>query len=381
MSFTAETNPSPPTIYDDIDRQRAAYDDASTWFAEALPGSLRTNFEFAFDGHELYGRDGRPMAPIFRKAVAQAEAVAEQRPNLVFELRRRQLESEEYSEMLAVARADAPNTMVVVSDFPAELQDVEQDIGGYNVSRQQTMLRVISRQPDGRLNMTTQSLDQSDRPALEAIYGYFNLRPKEGELLGQRIHADIAESEQRYLIDRLTGIYDRQLAENYGGSWYAGRPAEQAPDTYDFVKNQHDLLARFVGALLTDRTSAEDMRHEVAATMTKRLRLQQQEISAELTNPTGSLEQEIAQAAAEARAQGLVFSGCGGTAGSESENQLQQSGYGNKTSEETAYSFDKKMFCVVCQAPPSKDEKPKMCGPCGICRTCDFRLKVKTKAA
>lgn len=39
------------------------------------------------------------------------------------------------------------------------------------------------------------------------------------------------------------------------------------------------------------------------------------------------------------------------------------------------YSFDKKMFCVVCQAPPKKEDKPKRCGPCGICKSCDGKLK------
>lgn len=45
------------------------------------------------------------------------------------------------------------------------------------------------------------------------------------------------------------------------------------------------------------------------------------------------------------------------------------------------YSFNKKMFCVVCQAPPKHSEKPKWCGPCGICRTCDSKLTAKTAVA
>lgn len=383
MPFTAETRPTSTIIYDSVDQQQAAYNNASTWLAETLPGSLRTSFEFSFDGHELYGQDGSPLAPVFRNAIIDAEAIAEQRPNLVFELRRRYIEAEEYDDMLAMARGEAPNTTVVVSDFPHELQTAAQDVGGYNVARKQTMLRVINRQNDGSIKITTQSLDLSDRPALEAIYGYFNIWPQQGELLGQRIHDDIDGQEQPYLIDRLMGIYDRQLTENYGGSWFAGRASDHAPDTYDFVKQQHDLLALFVGSLLTDKTAAEKMRYDVAATMAKRLSLLQI-IESPATLPymqTIPLEQEIAQNGAEARARGLGFSGCGGTVGVETGDQLKQSGYGSKTNESTTYSFDKKMYCVVCQAPPSKAEKPKMCGPCGICKACDFRLKTKTKAA
>jgi hypothetical protein len=42
------------------------------------------------------------------------------------------------------------------------------------------------------------------------------------------------------------------------------------------------------------------------------------------------------------------------------------------------YSFNKKMFCLVCQSPPGINAKPKWCGPCGICRQCDSRLKLVT---
>ncbi len=48
---------------------------------------------------------------------------------------------------------------------------------------------------------------------------------------------------------------------------------------------------------------------------------------------------------------------------------------------EEKYDFDKEMHCVVCQAPPKEEEPKKMCGPCGICKTCDTKLRRKTKAA
>ena len=382
MSLTAETVPPSNRFYEEIDRKRATYDDASTWLAETLPGSLRTSVEYHFDGHELYGHDGRPMAPVFYNAIIDAEAIIEKRPNLAFEPRRRRLEMEEYRDMLAMARGEAPNSMVVVSDFPAELQNAKRDIGGYNVARQQTMLRVITRKSDGKLNMTSQSLDLSDRSALEAIYRHFNLRPKQGELLGQRIHADLAEVDQPYLSDRLKGIYDRKLAKNYGGKWYAGRPGDYAPDTYDFVRRQHDLMARYVGALLTNPTNPEELHHDIAATMLNRLN--QQTSGARIDEapmPAIKLEQEIARAATEARALGLVFSACGGSFGGDTEKQLQQAGYGNKTNESSSYSFNRIMYCEECQKPPEKNEKPKMCGPCGICKACDLRLQTKAKAA
>ena len=54
-------------------------------------------------------------------------------------------------------------------------------------------------------------------------------------------------------------------------------------------------------------------------------------------------------------------------------------GKDKKNTGETKYSFDKEMFCVVCQAPPKKEEKKKMCGPCGICKGCDAKIRAKAK--
>lgn len=44
------------------------------------------------------------------------------------------------------------------------------------------------------------------------------------------------------------------------------------------------------------------------------------------------------------------------------------------------YSFDRKMYCLVCQAPPKDNDKPKWCGPCGICRSCDNKIQAKNSS-
>ena len=94
-----------------------------------------------------------------------------------------------------------PNTIMVVSDFPPELCDYPQDVGGYNVSRQQTYLRIYGRQTNGRMVMFSQSLDLSNRQALEQIYDFFGVQPQPGELLSQRLHIDLPDNEQNNLIN------------------------------------------------------------------------------------------------------------------------------------------------------------------------------------
>src|SRR5690606_20043780 len=117
------------------------------------------------------------------------------------------IEYEEYQDMLAMARGDLPNTMVVVSDFAPERMNATRDVGGYNVTRKQTMLRVITRSADGKLKMYSQSLDGSNRKALESMYAFLGFDVRHGELLSQRIHTDIDKHEQELLVDQLMGVY------------------------------------------------------------------------------------------------------------------------------------------------------------------------------
>ncbi|MGH7142191.1 MAG: hypothetical protein ACREF5_01810 [Candidatus Saccharimonadales bacterium] len=381
MAARAEKLPGQYDNHDQIDRQLGLYDEASTLFAETLDGNMRTEFLLRFDGEELYSHDGQALKSVFQDSINAAEKLAESQPNFLFELRRRQIELEEYQDMLALARSGKHNTMVVVSDFPPELMTAKESMGGYNKSRQQTMLRVITRQAGGSLRMISQSLDRSNRPALEAIYAHFGLKPNDGELLGQRIFTEIAQEEQVYLDDFLTGLYDKSLTDQYGGHWYAGRSSGDTDNTYDFVRRQSDLLHYYVQSRLDNSDWVEKLDYNVAATFAKRFKRYSELKYDYQFNPSGlphNLMAEVANDGAKAQAQGLSFNSCGTTLGP-SESDLQKAGYGNKTNEASSYKFDKKMYCVVCQVPPKETEKPKMCGPCGICQKCDLKLSSHPK--
>jgi hypothetical protein len=367
--------------------------DTITWLAEALNGSMRSSFEFRTDGLDLYGEDGGSMREVFDDAIDAAKVITSQKPNLLFELRRRLIEAKEFDEMLAMARGEGKNTMVVISDFPPELMQAAEDVGGYNVHRQQTMMRIITRQPNGRIRMITQSLDRSDRDGLEAIFRMFNIKPTPGELLGQRVSVDLDEHQQTTLPDVLTDVYDDVLSAKFGRSWHAGielEPHTRYIDTYQFAHDQVDLIEWFVQAKLEDPGQAEQLRFRLAATATERYKKAQRRNGLyavpALTRYRPQHEQayiaELLSAemdAAERRAvsAGMVFSGCGASIRANdpsTESQLSQSGYGNQSSEKTKYKFDRTMHCVSCQAPPKKGEGKKSCGPCGLCRSCDKKF-------
>jgi len=363
--------------------ERQLYDDTTTWLAEVLDGQMRTRFEYTFDGKELYGGDNTPLEPIFTGAIKAAEHLG---ANLGFEERRRRIEHEEYLEMIAMAAGKRPNTMVVVSDFPAELFDAQADVGGYNVARRQTMLRVISRQDDGALVMRSQSLDGSNRRALETMYKQLGFKVDDGELLGQRMQLDLPSAEQEFLIDSLTGIYDRSLTAMYGGDWYAGRSPARLLNTYDFVCQQQDLVQNFVSCKIQEPGQAESLRYGLAAAMVQRFKRPNGHHQPPLVQYMGTVPAVFAEmhlAANVAKAEGRTYSGCGISASAKKDgmldtiDELLEAGLGNKTSPKENYKFDKKMHCVKCQAPPKKDEAKKMCGPCGICPACDVQLRKK----
>ena len=363
------------TIPNEHDAHLRFYDDTTTLMAEMLDGSMRTVFDYYYDGHDLYSHDGGALKPLFKEAIRDAEKLVAKNPNLAFELRRRWTENGELNDMLAMASGDAPNTMVTVSDFPPELMDATEDVGGYNVRRKQTMLRVITRQADGSLRMYSQSLDGSDRQALESIYHEMGFDPEAGELLGQRMHLEVPDDDQEYLIDKLMGIYDRSMQTSYGGNWYPGRQPVDYRNTYEFVCGQTDLLEAFTNSV---ESLDQHKVYNLAAALQNRYTNKPMPANIHVAPRMNPLW-EMQHAGNIARAENKSFSGCGITlnvgGSSDLNSEFSEQGYGNQTNEETKYNFDKKMHCVVCQQSPKKDEAKKMCGPCGICRTCDAKLK------
>jgi hypothetical protein len=363
-----------PAVFETgFDQNRRDYDDVTTLFAEMVNGSMRTPFEYGYDGADLRAQDGSVMRTIFEASLAEADRIADNNPNLAFEVRRRRWEIDEHYDMLKMAKGQLPNTMVVVSDFPPELMDASEDSSGYNVARKQTMLRVLTWNGQ-RLHMHSQSLDRSNRQALEAIYASLGYQPRVGELLGQRMHVALDVVEQSFLIDKLTAVYDKSLREQYGGSWHAGRaPADMGQlNTYDFVREQHDVIQM---ALQQKRLGQLDI-YGIAATLQERfnrnIAAQPAEIMARYLDPLHNLASEILQASTIARTIGRVFSACGLSVGAVQESglsdQLSEAGYGDKTKEELSWHGGKikSGTCVNCK----KQTKVGVASWCKACIKC-----------
>lgn len=364
-----------------VNHELERINDEATWLAEALYGSMRSEFEFEYDGEDLVAVDGRRLGPIFDTAITDAKEMVQSSPNLLFELRRRIVEHEEYAEMLAMAQGHGPNIMIVVSDFPEELMSSSEDVGGYNAKRKQAMVRVITRDNDGVIKIRSQSLDKSDRQSLEKIYASFGVVPEDGELLGQRISLDLPEQWQAPLVDSIRDTYDQELTEQFDGTWFAGiaiGDVYRKQSTYDFVVQQRDVLEWLTENIQAQPAKASQFRYNAAALIEKRYTSENDIKKVILSSEYIALNIDAMarQAGNAAKQEGKTYSGCGMSlaSGEIAENQIDDAGYGNKTEADESYSFNKVMHCVVCQSPPKKGEGKKNCGPCGICKSCDKKL-------
>lgn len=320
--------------------------DLRTQFAELVNGNMRTDFELRLEGHDLVGEDGRSMLEVNEKGRQDAKEAVRENPQLWFEIGRRDHDEDEVHELIGMAAGYGPNTKVVVSDFPDALMDTEKDVGGYSVTRKQTMLRVYIRKEDGVLQMFSQSLDGSNRQGLEAIYSRFDKVPEEGELLGQRIDKELSEDEQVNLVDELTGIYDRELSAQFGGEFYAGRRPADLRNTYDFVCAQEDLIEECIrlekNGWLTDK-----FMYDTAALMNKRFKLLKTEQAIPVIKTAvayneaeiAMLHQQLRVSGVEARQRGESFSACGVTLNGNGldgslESLMKLAGFGNKSLDE-----------------------------------------------
>lgn len=359
-----------------FDYERRRLDDTVTWLAEVLPGAMCTPVEYHLRGDDLYTADGQSVEAMFNDSIEDAKRLPR---HLSFESRRRDLEKDEFCDMVKMARGELfdketgkqINTIVVESDYPPELMHVSKDIGGYNGKRKTAMQRVIVATKTG-VKIITTSLDGSDRQALEAIYEFCGYQAEPGELLGQRMLLTLDEYEQELLPGCLREVYDAELSRQYGGEWHAGRRRKKGEhqNTYEFVKAQTDLLDYYLQT--TTRFGGGKAEYNLAAAMKKRF--EGGGGARKLRMPGFSIVQkarvkeELEVAGKRALFSGEVFSGCGASIGGEGERS--QLGYGNRSVQDHLGPLDFECQNGHPNSRPYGEKIPK-CTTCGIKVSCD----------
>jgi hypothetical protein len=355
--------------------------------AELLYGGMRTSFDFTYEGQEIIAEDGSSMDEIFDESIAVAKQMTIGEPSLLFELRRRIIERGELEDMKLMAEGslltnegEKANTIIVLSDFPEELMDAKEDLGGYNVSRKQTMMRIIHEKDDGTISVITRSLDGSNRQALEEVGALVGHEFEEGELLGQRINLNLPSQWQSNLENKLVDTYDNSLSAQKGGSWHAGieQPDNRAHiNTYEFAEAQTDLIEWFTNLKMSDPTGAEKVRFQLAATVDARYErfvaisnesngnISSTVSEAKVTinayrNTRTDLQEEMGRASRRAALGRKTFSGCGVSSTAESETDddddlattaSDRMGYGNRSRGGKGDCEFKSKKCPECKRP------------------------------
>lgn len=323
------------------------YEDECTWLAETLNGSMRTSFNLKVINGEICSEEKdengvmryRKLRTMFEEGAEYAQKRAATDSRVAFEPEREKKHLIELDIMEKMIAGQAPNTMIVVSAFPESLSgEDEEDIQGYKPKLRRSMLRVITANQDGTIDVKTQSLDNTNQEALLAIYGEMNWpidKNIDSEcMLGERMHLELSAEKQACLMAKLTGAYDNVLREKNGGDWRAGRrQPELVGNTWDFVLAQQDILKHHLADIAplikqirahhkdSDEASLGKLRAIAAATIRDRYEGRRRE-------HTGDVASEMHASVSAAAANNETFGGCGLTVKlSAQEDMMQKMGY------------------------------------------------------
>lgn len=364
-----------------------------SYLVEGAERASRTEFRLRREGgHLVYFRDGqwRPYQMMLETGltVARNEAVADHRKSFLYQAAERDWE---YGLKMQSLRPG--DSVIWDSRYP---YNVEAHYGpefmrevGMNPDRKMGFMYRAYCLEDDSVVLETQTVDNSDDEAFDAA------------LTVPRYDAAVD-------LDTLVRTYDGTLRKKYGKTYYAGREGESSHNAWQDIVVHHQDLAEYllqgIETIAMQALFGEELEHAVKqhiygvwAAFKSRLDRQSTQIIPTALTPGIAgrvmLEQEVRGALNTFAREGRQMIGCGGAVkvfdkqlGSPTAlfaadpADVFSAIFGQKKSE--TYKFDKKMFCVVCQTPPTKQEQKlqskKMCGPCGICKACDKKLSKKS---
>lgn len=315
------------TQHRSFEKSQQLHEDVDTWLAEVLDGEMHSSFDFVPDGDDLTAEDGRHMLPVLDAALQHTIREARINPLIAPEVDRSHAEREEFLDIIDMAQGNGPNTLVSIWEIPDYVLQHGADIGGYRYNLRRAMLRIAHRLPDGRIRIESQSLDSGFRPGFEALYDHLGQpEPRADVLYRQPIRCEIDEDQAAALREELRDRYDSALYLKTGLKHTAGRTEEPVVDTYNFVRDQHDLVDTFVATHAHKHMDEIDEDEYVNLAAAMKRRMEGRKVAAP------DVASEMNGAGNSARENGETFSGCGMTvlsrANNTAEAQLAMLGFG-----------------------------------------------------
>lgn len=377
------------------------HDEEMSLMAEGLDRVMRTPFTLRRQDDTLVIFEDGKMRPYIGMLmtgleVAREEAKSDKRKQFLYEMSIGDLERGYKLQALKPGEH-----MTWTSPYP---QDAENFFGtafmtkcGFFPERKAGFIYLASCNDDGTVTLESQMVDSSDPQAFE------------------RVEA-VAQYDPDADLDTLVRSYDGELVKQYGGRFYAGsRRAKHGENAWEELLRHQDLVSFYMQSLevlawsdeprLTVEQKTRQLIMGVWKAFRKRLDKQTERQSVrtpprqvyDVSSGVSAVQmavigREVSIGYLEAVLNREIKPGCGGSVSAIGENgvgyidglAIFDSIFGDEKpfandSKEKKYGFDKEMFCVVCQAPPQKQEGKKKCGPCGICEGCDTKIRAKEK--
>lgn len=413
--------------------------DEETGIAEAIDSHyLESRFTYNFNGQNVVLPDGTTLIEMYQRGTKSARLIAEHRQEFGFEWMRRQAETDNQALIDSMMRGELDaNTIVELSAYPEEAEIAfgkrHMEDNGYKPNLRRGMVRIARKTHEGELVLKTFSLDSSSLESFQYLQAVLGQKP---DKTTQAILANPKQMQTdlsvEQLVERVAGEYDRYQQRTTGQRSWRGRP-EQASNSMELMQNSRSVLdfyfdqleilsddwanetlspglAKTVNSILNHQTDGRVMLPpDLAAELQSALnsgRLNEGSVSVikraleigawasvvnRLENPNissgaASLSSFLTNAQ-DAEAAGQRMVGCGGATSlfTASRANAMEQVFSWLSRPEARYSFNRRMHCVVHQKPPKVDpktkrvESPSWCGPCGICRGCDNKLKRKSK--
>lgn len=387
-------------------RQQVANEEL-TFVAEAMNAPLKTTFTLEMTEKGLVNEQGKLFRRTLENGRRAAANRAQQKPNFECVARRAVYEKHEGDLVEAMMTSDeGHNTIVSVSPFAEEAYRKFGAEGvkemGFRPDRFVAFIRIYNKKSPTELEVISVSVDNSDLDAFRGLLAQNGLQVEadatSDDFLKYRLQLDLSRHEQLQLPTKLVRTYDGWMEKMHGTKTKAGRSVENEIEAWEFINSQPDLVEHYLDRLEAlariypdDVASKRKLAVGFWSALNQRLKrsqpgqLYEAHIPERDINQLMALDAEIHRGFRYAVEYRLQMVGCGGLieAIGGDKDLLEGSAedaiskvFDNK---EASYKFDKMMHCLVCQAPPKEGDQKKACGPCGICRPCDTKLKVKAK--
>lgn len=371
-----------------FDTRERVRDEELSYIAEAIDRSSRTIFELKRgpDGELVYFNKGewQPYLHMVSTGLAVARLEAHADPRREFLVQRAQ---EDLAHAKIMNEFEPGQRHTWFSPYPeaeaAQYGDSFIKDRGFKPDRKMGLLYQAICNADGVITLESQTVDNSNEASFAAVQQALLYDPE----------AD---------LDVLTRAYDYQLMKQRGGYHFAGRPGEESySNIWNQLQGSNDLINYHMSGL--ERIARLDLPKPQLERITKEHIFKSWSLFASrfekgtltsspdtaptdatyVANQPQNLEAEAVRQMHIFQSQGRVPNGCGGSISIGGEDifsadveDVINALFGTKNAPE-AYSFNKKMYCVVCQAPPEENAGKKMCGPCGLCRSCDNKASSK----